>query len=214
MSAFPPHRSIASIPVSPEIALKFLSTYLEKTNTLPYLLPNAKLEPSGPTAGSSASSVTIHNLQRIEAGLKGEWLAPTLELEAEDADAIAVETPKNPEGEGEAEGWQDLDEYQREQSVEEGGIGPRQTGVAQEGVPNSVPDEEQGEEQDEEELDAPKAKKLKTEHKPDGELTQSTKTPKDKEARKREKAARNDKLKKEKEQKRKEAANKSKKAAE
>ncbi|RAL68090.1 hypothetical protein DID88_008808 [Monilinia fructigena] len=80
MSAFPPHKSIPSIPVNQTIALKYLQEYLSLTSSTPYLLPNAKLEPTGPTIGSSHSSVTIHNLERVEAGLRGEWLAPTLEL--------------------------------------------------------------------------------------------------------------------------------------
>lgn len=35
--------------------------------------------------------------------------------------------------EGNGEGWQDLEEYQREQSIEGGEIEPRQTGIGQEG---------------------------------------------------------------------------------
>lgn len=68
--------------------------------------------------------MTIHNLQRVEAGLRGEWLAPILDLEESgvkfasgsmDAGMIT--------GEGDQmqlDGWQDLDEYRREQSIEEG----------------------------------------------------------------------------------------------
>ncbi|PMD53781.1 uncharacterized protein K444DRAFT_540887 [Hyaloscypha bicolor E] len=136
MSAFPPHHTIPSIPIPQEIALKFLSNYLEATKTSPYLLPNARLESSGPTAGSSASSVTIHNLRRVEAGLRGEWLAPTLDLEegivtvAEGMDD-GMNKGQAVNEEGEAEGWMDLDEYQREQSIEGGEIGERLPGVAE-----------------------------------------------------------------------------------
>lgn len=139
MSAFPPHRSIKSIPISPEIALKFLSQYLQDTTTSPHLLPNARLEPSGPTAGSSNSSVTIHNLQRVEAGLRGEWLAPSLELDEAGEKGKGVPVTEGMDdgvttrGSGE-EGWMDLDEYQREQSIEGGDGGKRGVRVvAQEG---------------------------------------------------------------------------------
>lgn len=120
----------------PAQALKFLQKYLSDTKTTPYLLPNARLEPTGPTVGSSTSSVTIHNLQRVEAGLRGEWLAPILDLE-ETAVPIAqgMDDGTNT-GDGadqmQAEGWQDLEEYQREQSIEEGDVRPRSTAHRQE----------------------------------------------------------------------------------
>ncbi|KAH7336520.1 hypothetical protein BKA65DRAFT_527279 [Rhexocercosporidium sp. MPI-PUGE-AT-0058] len=133
MEPFPPQRSVASIPVSQDIALKYLSTYLEAAKTSPHLLPNARLEPSGPTAGSSTSNITIHNLQRVEAGLRGEWLAPTLDLEegnvpiAEGMDDGTTKEHENAEGEG----WMDLDQYQREQSIEGGDVGDRLPGAVQ-----------------------------------------------------------------------------------
>ncbi|KAK2629997.1 hypothetical protein QTJ16_000817 [Diplocarpon rosae] len=120
MTAFPPQRSVTSIPVAQEIALKYLSAYLEATKSSPHLLPNARLEPSGPTAGSSNSSITIHNLQRVEAGLRGEQLAPTVVLEETNMPSgNGIYEGKNV-GQGNlvGEGWMDLDEYQREQSLE------------------------------------------------------------------------------------------------
>ncbi|KAG4425940.1 hypothetical protein IFR04_000884 [Cadophora malorum] len=133
MSAFPPQRSVASIPVSQDIALKYLSAYLEAAKTSPHLLPNARLEPSGPTAGPSSSNITIHNLQRVEAGLRGEWLAPTLDLEEGNVPITAgMDDGTNKEQENaEAEGWMDLDQYQREQSIEGGEIGDRLPGAVQ-----------------------------------------------------------------------------------
>lgn len=117
MSAFPPIRTQEGLPVSADTALAYLSAYLTSAQTQPHFLPNARLEASGPTAGSSNSSVTIHNLQRVEAGLKGEWLAPVLDLEevpiATDGDAIEIDAEQTQE-----EGWMDIDQYQREQSVE------------------------------------------------------------------------------------------------
>jgi hypothetical protein len=129
MSAFPNYRSIPSIPVDVETAHKYLEAYLEATKTSPYLLPNARLEPSGPTAGSSNSGVTIYNLKRVEAGLRGEWLAPSLELEennvpvAEGLNGLGAKEADNMD----TEGWQDLEEYQREQDVIEGELGTNDT---------------------------------------------------------------------------------------
>lgn len=187
MSAFPPHRTVPSIPVSQEIALKYLSSYLASTSTTPHLLPNARLEASGPTAGSS-SSVTLHNLQRVEAGLKGEWLAPTLELNEGQGVAVAegMDDGTNKTGEGEGE-WQDLEDYQREQSIEEGEVGPRQTAVTDRGEEGETEAEGNGAGEDSEVDVAPKAKKVKTKH----EASNSkVKKPKDKEAKKAEKKAR------------------------
>lgn len=136
MSAFPPQRSIPSIPISQALALSHLQAYLESAQSLPYLLPNARLEPTGPTAGSSASSITIFNLQRVEAGLRGEWLAPVLELNEEPVEvAVGMDDGVGQDGGDEmgVEGWQDPEEYAREQSIEEGDVEPETTAVAQEG---------------------------------------------------------------------------------
>jgi hypothetical protein len=189
MSAFPPHRTVPSIPVSQEIALKYLSSYLASTSTTPHLLPNARLEASGPTAGSS-SSVTLHNLQRVEAGLKGEWLAPTLELNEGQGVAVAegMDDGTNKTGEGEGE-WQDLEDYQREQSIEEGEVGPRQTAVVNNGEDSEgeVVGKGAGDDSEVDVDAAPKPKKVKTKH----EATNlKVKKPKDKEAKKAEKKAR------------------------
>jgi hypothetical protein len=193
MSAFPPHRAIPAVPISQDIALKFLSSYLEATKTSPHLLPNARLESSGPTAGSSASSVTIHNLKRVEAGLRGEWLAPTLDLEEGKvtvAEGMDDGTNKgqyvNEEAEG--EGWMDLDEYQREQSIEGGEIGERLPGVAELGDSDfDGPEVEENDKNEEGAVNPPKAKKIKVKH----NVTPAKVTkPIDKEARKREKKER------------------------
>jgi hypothetical protein len=192
MSAFPPHRTIPSVPISQDIALKFLSSYLEATSTSAYLLPNARLESSGPTAGSSASSVTIHNLRRVEAGLRGEWLAPTLDLEEGNvlvAEGMDDGTNKGQDvdEEGEGEGWMDLDEYQREQSIEGGEIGDRLPGVAEVGDSDFDGPQVVVESSEEQGVKRHKAKKMKAKHDvPPAKVSK----PVDKEARKREKKER------------------------
>ncbi|RKF80434.1 hypothetical protein GcM1_193030 [Golovinomyces cichoracearum] len=81
MIAFPPHRTKVSVNVSQETALAHLTLYLNSSETQPHLLPNAHLDPTiGPTIGSSNYSITIHNLRRVQAGLRGELLAPSIEL--------------------------------------------------------------------------------------------------------------------------------------
>jgi hypothetical protein len=133
MSAFPPHRSNAAIAVPQEIALKYLQAYISATKTSPYLLPNARIESSGPTSSSSTTGVVFHNINRLEAGLRGEWIAPSLDL---DENAVKIATGLDEGGQAdhmEVDGWQDLEEYQLEQEIEEGEVGPRDTAIAQEG---------------------------------------------------------------------------------
>jgi hypothetical protein len=138
MSAFPPVRSLKSNPISTTEALQRLQSYLEATKSNPALLPNATLQVDGPKAQSeSASNLVIHNLKRVEAGLRGEWLAPSLELEAEGMvgfESFPVTGNGHEGGEEDAgEGWQDIEEYQKEQSIEIGEIGSGETGIGQEG---------------------------------------------------------------------------------
>lgn len=134
MSAFPPRRTVPSLPVSQATALKHLQTYLEATKNSPWLLPNAKLDASGPTA--AGNSISIHNLQRVEAGLRGEWLAPVLELGEKTGGvtiAQGMDDGVNQGTEPEGEGWQDPEEYARQQSIEEGEVAPKSTVLGQEG---------------------------------------------------------------------------------
>jgi hypothetical protein len=140
MSAFPNYRSVPSVPVDKETAHKLVEAYLEATKTSLYLLPNARLESSGPTFGSSNSSVTIYNLKRVEAGLRGEWLAPSLEFnETKRADAEGVSGSSSRGADNmDTDGWQDLDEYQREQEVIEGELGPNDTEVELEAKPSKI----------------------------------------------------------------------------
>ncbi|TVY27580.1 hypothetical protein LHYA1_G004045 [Lachnellula hyalina] len=182
------HNILRYCGVSQEIALKYLSSYLTATATKAHLLPNARLEASGPTAGSS-SSVTLHNLQRVEAGLRGEWLAPTLQLNEGDGEGGDEEIAGQGMDDGTAvgaaeEGWQDLEEYQREQSIEVGNVGGRDTSRTVElGKDEEV---EVAEDDSEVDVEAPKAKKVKTMHKPADKVAKSV----DKDARKKEKKAR------------------------
>lgn len=142
-TSFPPHKSLPSTPISSNLALKHLTAYLTATSNSPHLLPNATLQPTGPVAQSDASSnLTIQHLRRVEAGLRGEWLAPVLDL-AETSDPYSAEIENltrhkkfddamDVDASMGTDGWQDLSEYQREQSVEIGEIGPRDTAIIDE----------------------------------------------------------------------------------
>lgn len=102
MISFPPHRTKVSNVISQDVALDHLTAYLTSSETQPHLLPNAHLDPStGPTIISSNFSVTIHNLRRVQAGLRGEILAPALELN--DASGIPLMSLKIKEVKGKAE---------------------------------------------------------------------------------------------------------------
>lgn len=102
----------------------------------------------------------LRNLERVEAGLRGEYLAPVLELG--DGENGGKADGLGHSGNGEAgEEWQDLSEYQREQSIEEGEVEPRPAALAQEGDEGF---EERVEVEAEDEEEAPKAKKIKTKH--------------------------------------------------
>ncbi|KFY87675.1 hypothetical protein V500_06834 [Pseudogymnoascus sp. VKM F-4518 (FW-2643)] len=139
-TSFPPHHSKPSAPISPSLALTHLTAYLAAASTSPCLLPNATLQPTGPIAPSdAASNLTIQHLQRVEAGLRGEWLAPTLDLAEGDAfadDTKAGEGKKDGAEDVEmgTDGWQDLDEYQREQSEEVGELGGETVVASEEAV--------------------------------------------------------------------------------
>jgi hypothetical protein len=82
----------------------------------------------------------MHNLRRVAAGLRGEYLEPEATPEPEDAEKqdekIAQEGGKQIDsqsqiGEGTEQGWQDMSEYEREEGgVEVGELGARNNFVA------------------------------------------------------------------------------------
>ena len=75
--SFPPHNHHATKRISSSEALTLLSDYLHQAITDPSLHPNALLTENGPIAPStgSATGLILHNLERLEAGLRGEHLA-------------------------------------------------------------------------------------------------------------------------------------------
>lgn len=133
---YPPHRHHASQRVVPSKALSLLSAYLTAASTDDSMHPNVLLTEAGPitpVSGTHQLGLVLHNLKRVEAGLKGERLATDMaigedkmgqglitdgglqELFDRKTDAAAVDT----------NGWQDKAEFEREQGIEQGEIGKR-----------------------------------------------------------------------------------------
>jgi len=92
--------------------------------------------------------LVLHNLRRVEAGLRGERLAPDPEPESDDRvlDGLIEESGAKLQGNSwkrklndVEEGWQDLEEFQREQGgVEVGEIGDRSNFVEDGGAESPV----------------------------------------------------------------------------
>lgn len=113
-TSFPPHKSLSSKPISPDFALQQITAYLEAAATTPHLLPNATLQPTGPVAQSGATSnLTIQHLQRVQAGLRGELLAPVLDVTEDFTEEVVAGAGKKTTFDDD---WQDLAEYQHEQT--------------------------------------------------------------------------------------------------
>ncbi len=138
-TAYPPAVHHSSIPISTTEALSLLSAYLEATTTDPSLHPSAHLTEHGPIAPASGpnTGLVLHNLRRVEAGLRGENLGEDLTFQkyggdglpelmptgiAEDAGDHIYEEQGGVEMEGE---WQDKAEFERQQEVVQGDVGKR-----------------------------------------------------------------------------------------
>ena len=140
--AFPPvvHRS--SQQVSTGQAQKLLANFLKRTTTDASLHPNAHLTPHGPVnpSGDGSTGIVLHNLKRIEAGLRGKHLSADV-LFQDLAEGMSDHIATNG-GRAESQGqqpeqefvndWQDKEEYEREQGVEQGEVGPRNNAVEHE----------------------------------------------------------------------------------
>lgn len=142
-TAHPPHHHHFTERVSPSHALSLLSSYLEAASTKAYLHPNALLTPNGPptpATGAQNMGLVLHNLKRVEAGLKGEQLGGDLTFERHGGQGLPGLMPTenschemtndgvgggSASSEGVGEGWQDKTVFEREQEVVQGEIGKR-----------------------------------------------------------------------------------------
>ncbi|KAF2832268.1 hypothetical protein CC86DRAFT_273351, partial [Ophiobolus disseminans] len=137
----PPSRHISSTPITLSSASHMLETYLKNSESHAHLHPDSTITPEGinfSSKGGPEGNVVMHNLRRIAAGLRGEYMAPekTPELEedeAAEANAYKGKKRKNfsaPLNDGD---WQDKAEYEWQEGVlEVGDIGER-SNVVQDG---------------------------------------------------------------------------------
>ncbi|KAI4160514.1 MAG: hypothetical protein L6R39_000220 [Caloplaca ligustica] len=137
-NAHPPIHHHSSECISPSQAQQLLAGFLEETTMDPSLHPNAILTEDGPVNRSSSMGLVLHNLKRVEAGLRGELLAADLSFKRFDGEGLTTLT-NGAATDGQAEGerskadrednqqadWQDKEEYEREQAVEQGEVGSR-----------------------------------------------------------------------------------------
>ncbi|KAH7077162.1 hypothetical protein FB567DRAFT_451381 [Paraphoma chrysanthemicola] len=139
LEAPPPARHISSNPISVSAASSMLETYLSNSQAHPHLHPDAHITPTGVTFsshGGAMGSVVMHNLRRVAAGLRGEYLEPEKTPEPED-DAEDERAGRKKGGrkrkEVPVEDWQDKEVYDLEEGTHEiGEAGPR-TNVVQDG---------------------------------------------------------------------------------
>ncbi|KAF1845891.1 uncharacterized protein K460DRAFT_366738 [Cucurbitaria berberidis CBS 394.84] len=146
VEAPPPSRHISSTPISLTSASRILETYLTNSERHPHLHPDALITPTGVTFsshGGPVGGVVMHNLRRVAAGLRGEYLEPEKTPEPEEDDGADTESwghGKKSGGQGGKKRkltgdteWQDMADYEREEGfVEIGEVGTRTT-VVQDG---------------------------------------------------------------------------------
>ncbi|CAF9910466.1 MAG: hypothetical protein ALECFALPRED_006604 [Alectoria fallacina] len=147
-TAYPPAVHHSSTRLSLSETLSLLSAYLDATTTDPSLHPSAHLTKHGPVAPSSGpnTGLVLHNLRRVEAGLRGENLGEDSIFQKYGGDGLPELMPDgvaedaggrghrgsldNEQGDVEMEGeWQDKEEFEREQEVVQGDIGKRDNAV-------------------------------------------------------------------------------------
>lgn len=150
LEAPPPSRTISSHPISLTSASAMLETYLHNSEAHAHLHPDALITPTGVTFsshGGPMGGVVMHNLRRVAAGLRGEYLEPEAtpepegqeEDDAQDRSGSKKDGRKNKkarkEGDGAGEeGWTDMATYAQEEGlgIEIGEVGDR-TNVVEEG---------------------------------------------------------------------------------
>jgi hypothetical protein len=131
LHARPPTRVLSTTAVTDDQAHDLLSSYLALTESKPHLHPDADLFTDGPhfSTHGPQGGIILHLLRRVEAGLRGEILAPESTKEAlasfeEEAEAVEpepapVQNCKKRKKLDETQlDWEDPEEYQREQDDE------------------------------------------------------------------------------------------------
>ncbi|KAF1971365.1 hypothetical protein BU23DRAFT_180289 [Bimuria novae-zelandiae CBS 107.79] len=138
-----PHRRISSQAISLEKASAILDKYLTDSTVHAHLHPDALITPSGTDFSAQSGptgGVVLHNLHRVAAGLKGDYLEPepTPEPEganqARDSSALNGVNGQAKEAAAVTEEWQEMSEFEREEGmVEVGEVGNRSNFVQEGG---------------------------------------------------------------------------------
>lgn len=136
--SYPPalHHSTAAIP--PAAAQALVAGYLARATESPHLHPDALLGASGAAFsvhGREVGGLVLHQLRRVEAGLRGEVLAPEPAFEPEGPGELAGGDGRAVDGAGAGE---------LAGGVEEGEVGRRGNAVADAGRETAVEVEEAG----------------------------------------------------------------------
>lgn len=194
-----PSRHVSSTPIALSAASQMLDTYLSNSELHPHLHPDALIAPTGVTFsshGGPSGGVIMHNLRRIAAGLRGEYLEPEVTPEPEDtqeADGSSAgkmggkKDKRKRDANGTTGDWQDKAEFELEEGViEVGEIGDR-VHVVQDG----------GEEPEVEVTDATREKAAKKRKGDTGAVGADADAKMSKEARKKAKMERNKQRKRE-----------------
>ena len=145
-TAYPSTVHHSTIHISTSEALSLVSAYLEASSADSSLHPNAHLTEHGPVAPSSSTGLVLHNLRRVEAGLRGENLGEDLisskyggdglpELMSngvakDTSEHVHRDTSHKEQRDVEIEDeWQDKSEFERQQELVQGDIGKRDNAV-------------------------------------------------------------------------------------
>ncbi|KAF1829755.1 hypothetical protein BDW02DRAFT_509203 [Decorospora gaudefroyi] len=139
LEAPPPRRHISSAAVSVAAASTIVDRYLKNAETQAHLHPDASITPRGITFNAqrgATGSTLMHQLQRVAAGLRGEYLEPDNTLAEQTGQDAGVTTVKSAmsrkQSVAEDAEWQDMASYQAEQGIEIGELADR-TNVVHEG---------------------------------------------------------------------------------
>ncbi|KAH7401970.1 hypothetical protein DE146DRAFT_450015 [Phaeosphaeria sp. MPI-PUGE-AT-0046c] len=146
LEAPPPSRHVSSTPISLTDASSMLETYLLNSESHPHLHPDALITPNGVSFsanGGPMGGVLLHNLRRVAAGLRGEFLEPEKtpeveEIEDENADAYGAgkynkKRKSVPDATTDSD-WEPLAQFEAEQGgIEIGEIGDRSNFVQEGG---------------------------------------------------------------------------------
>ncbi|KAL1614012.1 hypothetical protein SLS54_010082 [Diplodia seriata] len=137
LKAYAPHVTLGSKPLSTGTAQELIANYLNESESNSHLHPDALLTTSDvqyAPAGVSKGGIIMHNLRRVEAGLRGEVLQPEVPEVADDMvlDDMADNTQKR----------MHADQEQQEEGIEVGEIGQRTNVVAEGGDMPKVVEED------------------------------------------------------------------------